>query len=380
MKINLGFLDAFKKKEEKASRQNKKSRDFSWWWRRMTFSMKTRMGLYERVGAYVENGVDIVTTMQTIRRRYEQKRSTKKKALILKEWIEVMEYGGEFHDAIKDWVPSSEHMLIAASHGSDGGLVAGLREARVLSGASAKAKGAIMGGTVFPLVLFAMIIGMLIMFQIQMVPIFKTLLPIPKWPDSAQTLNTLSSFMKNNLIFVLGFLFAGSAVIAWSLPRWKGPMRVKIFDKIPPWSIYRNYQGSSFLIALASLMKGGTSTYDALRSMHSTASPWMQSHLDRMMYLTRQGPENPGEALDTGLLSDDDAGDIKDYSQLNSFPDAVYIIGQRSLEEGVQAIQMKMDVIKNLLLFAVAGSIVWIYLTTYSLQNVIAAGANSYRN
>lgn len=374
----LGFLK--KKTIPQGNEYARSKKDFGWYWRKLTFSMKTRMGLYERIGAYVENGVDIVTTMKTIKRRYDMKRSTKNKGLILKEWIEVMEYGGEFHDAIQDWVPSSEHMLIAASHGSNGGLVEGLKEARVLAGASAKAKGAIMGGTIFPLVLFSMIIFMLIMFQVQMVPIFKTLLPIPKWPDSAQTLNSISSFLKNNIFIVLGVAVVTAIIVSWTMPRWKGPIRVKYVDKLPPWSIYRTYQASSFLISLASMMKGGTSTYDALRSMHKTASPWMQSHLDKMMFLTRQGLENPGDALDTGLLHDDDAGDIKDYSSLNNFPDAVYIIGQRALEEGVKGIQVKMDVIKNLLLFAVAASIAWIYLTTYGLQNVIASNANSFKN
>lgn len=36
--------------------------------------------------------------------------------------------------------------------------------------------------------------------------------------------------------------------------KWKGSVR-EIFDKVPPWSVYKVYQGCSFLIGLASMMQ-----------------------------------------------------------------------------------------------------------------------------
>ncbi len=346
---------------------------------KLTFGLKARVSLYERVEAFLVAGIDVVTTLRTIRDRYLKRRSTRGKAKILDAWIRSMERGGTFSDAIKEWVPSSEHMLISSGERGEG-IVSGLQEARVLSQASARSKAAILGGTIFPSVLFAMIIGMLIMFQVQMVPIFKQLLPIERWPGSAQTLNSLSSFMKNQLYVVLGIVIAAAGVISYTMPRWRGEIRLKFFDKLPPWSIYRSYQSSSFLISLSSLMKAGVANYDALRLMHRTASPWMRLHLERMMFNMRSGGENPGESLDTGMLDPDVAGDIQDYSRLGSFQSAIYRIGQRSLEDGVKSIQLKMDVLKNVLLFAVAGSIVWIYLTSYGLQTTIANSVNSMRN
>ena len=345
---------------------------------KLSFGLKARVSMYERIEAFLEAGIDMVTTLRTIRERYKQRRSTQGRAKILDSWIRSMERGGTFSDAIREWVPTSEHMLIASGERGQG-IISGLQEARVLSQASAKSKAAILGGTIFPSVLFAMIIGMLIMFQVQMVPIFKQLLPIERWPGSAQTLNSLSGFMKNQLYIVIGVLLASAAIISYTMPKWRGDIRLKVFDKLPPWSIYRSYQASSFLISLSSLMKAGVAHYDALRLMYRTASPWMRLHLERMMFNMRSGGLNPGEALDTGLLDPDVAGDIQDYSRLGSFQDAIYRIGQRSLEEGVKSIQMKMDVLKNVLLFAVAGSIVWIYLTSYGLQTTIANTVNNAR-
>lgn len=352
--------------------------EIRFFFQRLTFGLKTRLSLYERIEAFMVAGVDVVTTLRTIRNRYRGRRSTRGKAKVLDSWIRAMERGGTFSDAIKAWVPSSEHMLISSGERGEG-IISGLQEARVLSEATARSKAAIYGGTIFPGVLFAMIIGMLIMFQVQMVPIFEGLLPVERWPGSAQTLNSLSAFMKNQLYLVIGGFLATSAIIGYSMPRWRGDIRTKVFDKLPPWSIYRSYQASSFLISLSSLMKAGVANYDALRLMHRNASPWMQQHLEKMMTSMRHGGENQGKALNTGLLDQEVAGDIEDYSQLGSFQDAIYRIGQRSLEEGVKSIQIKMDVLKNVLLFAVAGSIVWIYLTSYGLQTTIANQANSMR-
>lgn len=345
---------------------------------RLFFGLKVRTSLYERIEAFLVGGVDVVTTLRTIRDRYMQRRSTRSRAKILDAWIRSMERGGTFSDAIRPWVPTAEHMLISSGERGEG-IISGLQEARVLSQAASRSKAAIYGGTVFPAVLFAMLIGMLIMFQVQMVPIFQGLLPIERWQGSAQVLNSLSGFMKDNLAVMIAMVACLSIFIGYTMPRWRGDLRARIFDHLPPWSIYRSYQASSFLISLSSLMRAGVATYDALRLMHRTASPWMRMHLERMMTNMRHGGENQGKSLDTGLLDKEVAGDIQDYSATGSFVEAIYRIGQRTLEEGVKSIQIKMDVLKNVLLFAVAASIVWIYLTSYGLQTTIAAQVHQMR-
>lgn len=352
--------------------------EMKFFFQKATFGLKTRLSLYKRIEAFLVAGVDVVTTLRTIRGRYMARRRTRGKAKVLEAWIRSMERGASFSDAIREWVPASEYMLISSGERGEG-IIQGLQEARVLSSATARSKAAIYGGTVFPSVLFAMLIGMLIMFQVQMVPIFEGLLPVERWPGSAQTLNSLSAFLKNQLHFVIIGLVGVAVVIGYSLPNWSGEIRVKFFDQIPPWSIYRTYQASSFLISLSSLMKAGVANYDAIRLMHRNASPWMKRHLEKMMTAMRQGGENQGKALNTGMLDYEVAGDIEDYSQLGTFHDAIYDIGQQTLEEGVKSIQIRMDVLKNLLLFAVAASIVWIYLTSYGLQTTIANQANSMR-
>ena len=340
------------------------------------FGLKARISLYERIADFLDAQIDIVSTLKALRDRYIKSKDYR--AQILTEWITNMERGAVFSDSLREWVPPAEHMLISA--GERGiGLKNGLTEAKVLSTASSDTKAAIAGGIIFPIALFGMIIGLMFMFQTQQVPAFTSMLPIERWPPSAKMLYNISYFFYKYLFVLLAAIGALAFFISATMGRWTRPPRA-LFDRLPPWSIYKSYQSSSFLIGLASLMQAGIANYDALRMLHRNASPWMKMHLERMMSAMKVGGSNPGKALDTGLLDDEIAGDVQDYSRLGTFQDAIYRMGQRSLREGVKSIESKMVVVRNLMLVLVAGSIAWMYLTSYNLQTTIASAASSMRS
>lgn len=340
---------------------------------KLSFGLKARISLYERIKAFLEANIDIISTLESIRNRYKKSKDARYK--ILDSWLEVMSKGGKFADAVKPWIPPAEHMLIAAGERGEG-LISGLAEATVLSNAAAKNKGAIIGGLVMPVFLVSMIFAMLAAFQLKMAPVFVTLLSVDRWPSNAQVLYNMSKFIVDYWYAVLAGFIALSILISYTMGKWTGPVRNR-FDSLPPWSLYKNYQGSSFLIGLSSLMKAGVANYDALKTMHRTASPWMQVHLEKMMTAMKLGGANPGEALDTGLLDKETAGDVQDYSRLGTFHTAIYLLGERSLEKSVQRTTTKMAVLRNVLLVVVALGIGTIYFTTYSLQDQIAENANA---
>ena len=340
------------------------------------FGLSKRITMNEKITAFLEANIDLVRSLQTIRDRYAQRKDFR--AAIMSDWIATLEEGKKFADSLAPWVPPGELMLIEAGE-RGGSLVTGLKEAVVLSSAASKNKTAIIAGVAFPIVLFMMLGGMLIMFQLQMVPVFENLLPIPEWPASAQTLYNISYFVHNQMWLLIISIIGLSILIGKTMGTWTRKPR-HIFDKLPPWNVYRSYQSSSFLIALSSLMRAGVPAYDALRTMSKNASPWMKAHLDKMMATMSLGGGNMGRALDTGLLDDETAGDVQDYSRLGSFSDAIYILGGRSLEKGIKNIQDRMSIIKNLLLVMVAGSIIWIYFASFGLQTNIADGMNKVRS
>lgn len=344
-------------------------------WLKARFGLKARISLYERIVAFLQADIDIVNTLLALRNRYRERKDYRSK--VIDSWVAELEHGGSFSDAIKPWVPPAEHMLISAGDRGEG-LVTGLQQATVMSNAAARSKGAIIGGLIFPTVLFGMILLLMVMFQSKMVPIFSQLMPVPQWPTSARWLYNISYFVANYLWLVVLSIVGISVLITMTLGSWTRPPR-EVFDKLPPWSIYRTYQASSFLIGLSSLMKAGVPSFEAIVMMHTNASAWMRMHLERMMSAMKLGGTTDGKALDTGLLDRETAGDVEDYSRLGSFQDALELMGSRSLEAGVKSIETKMAVVRVLMLMAVAMCIGWVYLTTYMLQSSIAQNLSSQR-
>lgn len=334
----------------------------------LKFGLANRISLYERMSAFLEAGIPVFDALEAIRSRMEKRKDIRAK--MFEEWLSVMRSGSRFSDAVKAWVPSSEYMLI--SSGEQGGrLVDGLKEATRLSTAAAKIKKAIIAGAALPALLFFMLGGMVAGFDVYMAPVFKNLLPVSQWPDSAQTLYGISHFITTFWYIIITGFVVGSGVIAYTINGWVGRAR-EIFDNLPPWSVYKNYQASSFLIGLASMLKAGVALNDALKMMLKNASPWLSVHINQMLSALKGGGANYGEALDTGLFDEETAGDISDYARLSSFENAIYTIGERMVVLGVERTNQKMDVAKNLMLFLVAGTVFWIYFTSYSLQTVIA--------
>ena len=334
----------------------------------LSMGLAARISLYERMAAFLSAGIPVFETVEAIRNRLATKKDMR--VVMLDEWLSVMKDGNRFSDAIRSWVPPAEYMMISSGERGDG-LITGLKEATKLSSAASKIKKAIIAGSVLPAVLFLMLMGMLAGFDLYMAPVFKNLLPLNQWPDSAQTLYSISHAIVSFWPITLGGLVGGSIVISKTINR-PFPGRSKFFDKFPPWSLYKNYQASSFLIGLASMLKAGVALNDALKGMMRNASPWMMVHLVKMQAHLKVGGSNYGDALNTGLFDDETAGDIIDYSKLSSFENAIHIIGEKMVETGVERTNQRMEVAKNAMLFVVAGTVFWIYFTSYSLQNVIA--------
>lgn len=335
---------------------------------KMKFGLSARISLYERLAAFLQSGIAVFEALDAIRARMEKRKDVRH--IMIKNWLDAMKDGANLSDTMKDWIPTSEYMLISSGERGKG-VISGLKEAAGLSLAAARIKKAIYAGAALPVLLLFMLTGMVAGFDIYMTPTFKSLLPIDKWPSDAKTLYNISHFITQYWHFVATALVVIGVLIGTTINVWVGRFR-KIADNLPPWSIYKGYQASSFLISLASMLQAGIAFNDALKVLHKNASPWLKEHTEVMLNRMKKGGGNSGEALDTGLFEDEIAGDIIDYSRLASFEKAIQIIGERMIEEGVERTNQRMGVAKNLMLFLVAGTVLWVYYSSYTLQNTIA--------
>jgi type II secretory pathway component PulF len=360
------------------------------WILKKQFSLRVRTSLYKRISSFLQAKITLTEGLLLLRTRYRKNLSLGEKlqvrfnpsfvakgdfrATIINEWLERMAEGQRFSQAIHDWVPENEHMLIAAGERGKG-LGPGMRDAAGMSEANSRIKKTIIGNSIQPAVLVLALMAMFILFQSKMVPIFKVIKPVETWPSSAMKLYNISYFVDHYLLLVIGLIIAFVYGLLTTLPRWKGAWRQR-FDVLPPWSIYRAQQASSFLIGLASLLEAGVPINGALQMMHRNGSPYFRWHLEKMMNVLASGV-NQGIAMNTGMLDKETAGEVEDYSRMRSFRDAIAEMGHRTLEESLERIQNSMDALKNVMLIIVAGSVLWIYATTYLLQADLANSATN---
>lgn len=354
----------------KTKNKNKKSNDGLL---KLRFSTEHRIGLYKRIMSFLRSKFPIYDSLLKIKNRFDKKGDYR--AVIIQEWLNKIILGYPFSKAIEGWVPTAELNLIAA--GEQGpGLDYGLEESIKFTLASKEIKNAIIGGATYPVVLLLVVLGFIAMFSSQMAPAYMSILPVERWPEMGQILYSISSFIVDYWLYVLvGFGVLGFFVYS-TIGHWTGSVR-EVFDKIPPWSIYKIYNSSSFLISLASMMRARVDLRTALVKIKDSSSPWMQNYIEKMIRNLNKGGRNFGEHLDVGLLDYETAGDVVDYAELGDFNTAVYTIGEENLKNGIININKKMNLVRTFMIILVGFSVGWIYMTNIELNGVVADSASS---
>lgn len=338
------------------------------------FGLKARINLYERLKSYVEEGFPVYDSLLKFKARYAKRKDFREK--ILDDWLKKMQAGLSFRAAIRGWVPNAELNLIAAGEEGDG-LHLGLKEAIRFAESSNNIKSTIKKGVTYPIALFAIIIIFIAMFSLQLAPTYLEILPLEKWPEAPTFLYGLSNFIVHKWPFCLVVIVLIAAIISKTIGVWTGKTR-NIFDKIPPWSVYKVYQSSAFLISLASMMQSGVPLNEALTKIKNGSSKWLAFYIDKMLKNLLKGGKNYGEHLNVGLLDPDTADDVIDYSELGRFEKAIYSIGEKNLNEAVEQIEARMAIIKNFMLILVGVSITLIYFSSVDLS-ATAAEATSMK-
>lgn len=337
--------------------------------------LKYRIKIYEKLEAYTKEGFPVYDSLLKFKQRYDKKKDFRSKVMV--HWLDKMKNGANFSQAIRGWVPDAELNLISA--GEDGtGLEHGLKEAIKFGESSQKIKSTIIGGSMYPLILLIIILLFTAMFSVQMAPTYLNILPLERWPDIGQTFYGISKFVVDFWMILLGSFAVIGFVISKTIGNWTGAAR-EFADKFPPWSIYKVYQSCSFLIALSSMMQSEIPLNESLIKLRKTSSPWLAKYIDEMMRNLRRGGENFGKHLNVGLLDEETAWDVIDYSELGNFEEAVYAIGEKNLKESIVQIEARMSLVKNLMIVLVGLTVGMIYMTNVELNSVIADSASSSR-
>lgn len=337
------------------------------------FGLKHRLNLYERLAAFTKEEFPLYDSLVKFKTRYDKKKDFRGK--IIAYWLEDMKYGASLSDVLKGWIPDAELNLIQA--GEEGkGIEQGLDEAIKFAKSAQKIKSTIINGATYPVILLLVVLGFIAMFSVKMAPTYLGILPLERWPSMGQNLYGMSNFIVSSWYVLAAIMGVIGYIISKTIGVWTGSVR-EVFDKVPPWSVYKVYQASAFLISLASMMQSGTPLNESLKKIKKTSSPWLADYVNDMEKNLKKGGKNFGSHLDVGLLDEETAGDVIDYSELGKFEQAVYTIGEKNLEQSVEKIEVRMAMLKNLMLVLVGLTVGMIYYTSIELNGSVAESASS---
>lgn len=341
---------------------------------KLQFGFKSRMRVYRKLSRYLTNSVPL---SQALDEMYvfakEGGRSSVVEATVLNDLRRSVANGRGLAPALQYWAPNSERLIIAGGEEA-GKLEMALEKAIFVSSSASKIRNTLLGGLMYPVLLFTLSIGFMWMFGVKVIPAFSEVLPKEKWTGIGGQMAALSDFVQTWLIPVILTFFGISAVIGFSIPRWKKGLRVK-FDRYPPWSLYRLIIGSGFMITLAGMLQSGISLPIALGLMSRDASPWYKERLNRTLFLVNNG-RPLGDALHlTGYQFPDreSVQDLRAYSKQANLEDALDMTANEWLNESVSKVQAQTNILRNVSFILLAFVFGWIAAGIFSLQSQIAS-------
>ena len=294
-------------------------------------------------------------------------------AIVMREWQKNLERGMSFSDATRGWVPLNETLLVTSGNMSD--LAVALENVgRVVDG-TRRIRRAMMSAIAYPMFLLALTFGIIIMVGVYLVP------PLAEvaggnmiWRGTAASLIWVSGVANH---YWYGFVFGVAIVvlIIWAtMANWSGRVRA-VFDRFPPWNIYKIQASVSWLMSLSAMVAAGMTVPDAMRMLADNSNKYLRNILDATLHFIANG-DNLGVALqNTGLdfPSEEIIGDLAIYADMTGFDQNLSNVANDYLDESVRKMESISNTLNSVGILLVAAIIAWVVLGTFQMQDQITA-------
>lgn len=337
------------------------------------FSGDERSRFYIKLTQLLENGVSLDTALAQI-----QKIASRKKRSILpklyKSWRNEVAEGKNFGQCVAPYVPSSEAMLLETGANS-GKLVKSLQNATQSIENQSKVKKAIIAAGAYPFVLTMMLVAAMVLSSFKVIPTFEQIIPVDQWQGIAYSVAMAAQFIREDGLMILIVIVSSIVIIAMSMPRWTGPLRL-YFDRWVPWSVYKMWQGSAFLLSVASLMSAGVKLDEvSLARISKQAEPYLKQRVKALQKYIASG-ENLGDALyNAGYEFPDNEiiGDLQIYARLRGFDQNLIRVTSIWVDGLVDRVNVAMKIVNFAILVLIAVVIGCLILSFYSVFQQIQA-------
>ena len=334
-----------------------------------------RMAISRKVASLLRNNFTLMDALHRIE-MIESKDGQKPNepfAIAMREIQKNLERGMTFAEATSGWVPNEETLLLTSGNVSS--LLISLENiTRIVDGIS-RIKRALLSAVAYPLFLFALTIGIIVMVGVYLVPpLIEAAGSDVIWRGTAASLVFISGIAGKYWHVFAGVFIALVGIIWASLPIWTGRLRT-LFDKLPPWNTYKLQLSVSWLMSLSAMVSAGVSVPDAMRMLSDKSNRYLSNILDEALHYIANG-ENLGNALAlTGkdFPSDEIIGDLMIYSDMNDFDKNISKIANDYMEESVRKMESISNVLNSIGIILVSLIIGWVVLGTFQMQEQITS-------
>jgi len=340
----------------------------------IAFAGKTRLKLYKKIASLMRNRFSLMDALDMLHDTASNggKNPGEPLAIAIASWGRALNNGKTFSEALKGWAPDRERLMLSVGDVSD--LENALLNLIKVSEGSTKMIRPIVGAIAYPA--FLMMMAILIIYAIgaYMVPPMQDAAPNVRWRGLAKQLVDLSEWIRVNWLIAFSSLPIIMGIIYFTISIWTGRIRV-FFDAIPPWSLYRIFVGISWLLSLSALISGGTPISTAMRALRRDASRYLKERIDKTLVFINNG-ENLGQALAKTKLNFPDVeiiNDLKIYSELDNFEEALNNMANDWLEDSVVMIEQKASILNMVALLAIGAVIAWAVMGTFDMQDQITS-------
>lgn len=337
-------------------------------------SSSTRLKIYRKIASLMGNRFSLMNALDMLHDSVTNggKNPSEPMAIALASWAQGLQNGLAFSDALRGWAPDRERLMLSVGDVSD--LEGALKNLIKVTEGSAKMLRPIVGAIGYPAFLIMMAVFILYGIGAYMVPPMIEAAPGVRWRGIAKNLADLSAWIQVYWLFAFSIIPALMILIYATIGIWTGPIRAA-FDNAPPWSLYKIFVGITWLLAMSALIKGGTPVSNALRALRRDASRYLAERIDKTLSYVNNG-DNLGQALAKTGLNFPDAeviGDLKIYSELDNFEEALEALANNWLEESVYMIEQKAAILNMVALLSISGVIAWAVLGVFEMQDQITS-------
>lgn len=301
------------------------------WFAKRAF-LAIRGDIYENLAQMLSNaGSRRVETLAEVFSAWHKRDAARNLSIatIYKAIEQRLRKGQPFSESLKGFIPSDEAMLIDAGE-SAGRLPQAFHAALMTQNAQAEMRGAMAGAMAQPIFNFVGLVVSSVALGKLLWPDLMSTFSEKYWPTWCLPMIHFDLWIASNW-WVTFICLLVLPLYYLTLPTWTGRSR-SIFDKIPPWSLYRDRNASSLLVIFAGLIRAGLTVDEAIKRLSKTATPYMLWHLTLMATRMKVHGNDPIKTFQTGLFSQAILDRLGDTLRTSSPDEALSTMGEKSLK------------------------------------------------